>query len=83
MKKASGRINQLEDINKMLDTRGKTDIADLSTDTTKTLDDETLEYVVNFSSAQDTYIILLQGILTNNGVEFPEFQYGILLEGIK
>jgi hypothetical protein len=66
----------------MLDTRGKTDIADLTT-TTKSLDQETLEFVVDYSAAQDTYIILLQGLLKNNRIQFPEFEYNILLEEIK
>lgn len=80
MNKASDRIDQLIKINKLLDTRGKTEITDLTTTTTKSLDDETLEFIVNYSAAQDIYIALLQGLLKNNGVKFPEFEYGILLE---
>ena len=82
MGKAIDRIDQLTKINQLLDTRGKTDIADLTTTTTtiKTLDDETLEFVTNYSSAQGTYIDLLQGILKNNHIFYPEFEYKILLE---
>jgi hypothetical protein len=87
MNKASDRIDQLIKIKQLLDTRGKTDTADLSTVTTKSLeqkslDQETTELVVNYSAAQDTYITLLQGLLRNNGVQFPEFEYGMLLEEV-
>ena len=81
LNKASDRIDQLMKIKQLLDTQGKTEVADL-TITTKSLEQETLEFVVDYNRAQETYINLLQGLLKNNGVSFPVFEYDILLEEI-
>lgn len=82
LQEANRRIAQLEQINKLLDTREKTEITSLETtvSTEKPFDVEVLEFCVDYNTAQRTYIELLQGLLKNNGIEFPEFAYEKLLK---
>jgi hypothetical protein len=84
LRDADNRVTQLEKINKMLDTRGKTDViskSELATTTTvKSFDTEVLEFCVDYNVAQRTYIDLLTGLLDSNHISYPEFAYEELLK---
>ena len=82
-KDSSSRINQLESINDILKERlnsADSAITDSDVSTTTFFDKEVLEFVVDYSRAQDVYITLLQGILRNNKINYPEFIYEKLLD---
>ena len=84
-KDSSSRIDQLENINDILRKRlnsatTATTDSDVTTTTSKLFDQEVLEFVVDYSRAQDVYITLLQGILRNNKINYPEFIYEKILE---
>ena len=82
-KDSSSRIDQLESINNILKERlNSADSAttDSFVTTTTSFDKEVLEFVVDYSRAQDVYITLLQGILRNNKINYPEFIYEKILE---
>jgi hypothetical protein len=78
------RISQLEDINKLLNQRyvevTSTTIPDKTIVLEKPFDQEVLEFVIEYNTAQRTYIELLTGLLRNNHIDFPEFAYEKLLK---
>ena len=82
---AKSRIKQLEDIKNLQTDRLKnqTTITPKSTTTatTKTLDQETFEFVVSTNVAMQSYIVTLQEIMQANDVIYPKFIYQELLEG--
>ena len=82
-KDSNSRIDQLENINNILRKRlNVVDTAIIDSDVTATtsFDKEVLEFVVDYSRAQDTYITLLQSILINNKINYPFFIYEKILE---
>ena len=82
---ANDRIEQLEKINKILDKRQDTAIDKESTSSvtqsvTTSVNEDYLEFIEDYNIAQKTYIELLQGLLKNNGVQYPDFMFEKLLE---
>ena len=79
-KNSNERINTLEKINELLRVRVNKNVIEETTTMTTNFDEEVFEFVIDYNKAQDSYIKLLQNILKNNHIQYPEFMYEKLLQ---